>query len=158
MEENKEIFVAHRLGEIKTDSDEEYLAHMLCLEGTCKYRFNRQDFELHAGDLSIIRKRKMIERIEASNDFRCRIIYVKPEFVTLCTPQSNYGTKGQLALFLNPVMHLNREQQDICLRDFELLEQRINDTSHRFYRETVINAMRMAILDFFDFQYLSILF
>ena len=55
-------------------------------------------------------------------------------------------------LFLNPVMHLNREQQDICLRDFELLEQRINDTSHRFYRETVINAMRMAILDFFDFH------
>ena len=78
--------------------------------------------------------------MEASNDFRCRIIYVKPEFVTLCTPQSNYGTKGQLALFLNPVMHLNREQQDICLRDFELLEQRINDTSH------------MAILDFFDFH------
>ena len=130
MEENKEIFIAHRLGEIKTDSDEEYLAHMLCLGGTCKYRFNRQDFELHAGDLSIIRKRKMIEKIEASDDFRCRIIYVKPEFVTLCTPQSNYGTKGQLALFLNPVMHLNREQQDICLRDFELLEQRINDTSH----------------------------
>ena len=152
MEENKEIFVAHRLGEIKTDSDEEYLAHMLCLGGTCNYRFNRQDFELQAGDLSIIRKRKMIERIEASDDFRCRIIYVKPEFVTLCTPQSNYGTKGQLALFLNPVMHLNREQQNICLRDFELLEQRINDTSHRFYRETVINAMRMAILDFFDFH------
>ena len=34
MEENKEIFVAHRLGEIKTDSDEEYLAHMFCLGGT----------------------------------------------------------------------------------------------------------------------------
>ena len=37
------------------------------------------DFELHAGDLSIIRKRKMIENIEVSMDF-C----AKSGFVELC--------------------------------------------------------------------------
>ena len=148
----QEIIVADWSERLATDSDEEYLAHLLCLSGTCRYRFNEREFELHAGDLSIVRKRKLIERIDSSEDFRARIIYVKPGFVELCTPQSNYGTKGALALFLDPVMHLTPEQQIVCRRDFDLLEQRIADTEHRFYRETLVNAMQAAILDFFDFH------
>ena len=49
-------------------------------------------------------------------------------------------------------MHLTPEQQIVCRRDFDLLEQRIADTEHRFYRETLVNAMQAAILDFFDFH------
>ena len=49
-------------------------------------------------------------------------------------------------------MHLTPEQQAVCRRDFALLEQRIRETGHRFYRETLINAMQAAILDFFDFH------
>lgn len=152
MEYSKDIIVADRLGIVRTDSEEEYLAHLLCVGGTCRYRFNERDFELRPGDLSIIRKRKMVDNVQPSDDFQCKIIYASPGFVELCTPQSNYGMKGSLALFLNPVMHLSPEQQIVCRRDFELLEVRIKDTGHRFYRETLINAMQAAILDFFDFH------
>lgn len=58
MEYQKDIIVADRLGIVSTDSEEEYLAHLLCLGGMCRYRFNERDFELYTGDLSIIRKRK----------------------------------------------------------------------------------------------------
>lgn len=152
MDHKEDIIVADRLGIVRTDSPEEYLTHLLCLGGTCRYRFNERDFELCAGDLSIIRKRNLIERIEPSDDFVCRIIYAKPGFIDLCTPQSNYGIKGSLALFLNPVMHLTPEQQIVCRRDFDLVEQRISDTEHHFYLEALINAMQGAILDFFDFH------
>ena len=152
MEDQKDIIVADRLGIVRTDCEKEYLAHLLCLGGTCRYRFNGRPFELHAGDVSIVRKRKMLEKIEPSDDFRCKIIYATPGFINLCTPQSNYGIKGSLALFLNPVMHLTPEQQIVCRRDFDLLELRIKDTEHRFYREVLINAMQAAILDFFDFH------
>lgn len=152
MEEDREVIVADWHNRMRPDSDGEYLAHLLCLKGTCRYRFNGKDFDLHAGDLSIIRKRKMIEKIEASEDFRAKIIYAKPGFIELCTPQSNYGMKGQLALFLDPVMHLTPEQQIVCRRDFEILEWRIKDPEHHFYREILINAMQTAILDFFDFH------
>ena len=74
MEYQKDIIVADRLGIVSTDSEEEYLAHLLCLKGTCRYRFNERDFELHPGDLSIIRKRKMLEKIEPTDDFQCKII------------------------------------------------------------------------------------
>ncbi len=152
MDYSKEIMIADKLGVVSLDSELEYLAHLLCLGGTCRYRFNGRDYELNTGDLSIVRKRKMIENIESSDDFQCKIIYASPGFIELCTPQSNYGMKGSLALFLNPVMHLAPEQQIVCRHDFELLELRIRDTEHRFYRETLINAMQAAILDFFDFH------
>lgn len=152
MEEMKDVMVVDMPGNAKVNPEEDYLEHLLCLGGTCRYQFNGKEFVLHAGDLSIIRKRKMIEGIELSDDFRAKIIYAKPKFIELCTPQSNYGMKGTLALFLNPVMHLTPEQQIVCLRNFELLELRIKDTNHRFYRETLINALQAAILDFFDFH------
>ena len=60
--------------------------------------------------------------------------------------------KGQLSLFSNPVIHLSPEQQILCRCDFDILEQRVDDTGHLFYRETLINAMQTAILDFFDFH------
>lgn len=152
MEDRNDIILADRLGVVPLDSEEEYLAHLFCLGGVCRYRFNGQEYELREGDLSIIRKRKMVERIEPSEDFRCRIIYARPGFIELCTPQSNYGMKGSLALFLNPVMHLTPEQQIVCRRDYDSLGRRIAETGHRFYRETLINAMQAAILDFFDFH------
>lgn len=152
MNEYKDLIMADRLGVVKIDSEKEYLAHMLCLCGTCRYRFNEREFELHAGDLSIIRKRKMIDKVQPSEDFRCKIIYATPEFIELSTPQSNYGMKGSLALFLNPVMHLTPEQQIVCRRDFEQLELRIQNSGHHFYQETLINAMQATILDFFDFH------
>lgn len=50
MDKQKDLLVVDRLGIVKTDTEEEYLAHLLCLGGTCRYQFNGKEFELHAGD------------------------------------------------------------------------------------------------------------
>ena len=60
--------------------------------------------------------------------------------------------KGQLALFLNPVMRLTPEQQEVCRSDFRMVEQRLADTGHHFRRDILIAAVQMLILDFFDFH------
>lgn len=43
MENQTDILVLDRLGIIKLDSEENYLAHLLCLGGTCRYRFNNRE-------------------------------------------------------------------------------------------------------------------
>ena len=95
MEEWKDIIVVDSLGIVKTDIEEQYLSHLLCMGGTCRFFFNGQEFELHEGDLSIIRRRSLVEKIHPSVDFQCKIIYAKPAFIELSTPQSNYAMKGQ---------------------------------------------------------------
>ncbi len=152
MDESNDIIITDALGIIQTDTEENYLAHLLCLGGTCKFHFNGKVYELRAGDLSIVRRRKLIDKIQPSDDFRAKIVYAKPHFIERCVPQNNYAIKGQLSLFLNPVIHLLPEQQFICCRDMEMLEFRLRNTAHRFYRESLVNAMQTLILDFFDFH------
>lgn len=161
MDGQKNIIVADSLQHLRGDNysffcgddcSGEYLVHALCTGGFCRFAFNGREFELHDSDLMIVRKGKLIEWMHPSADFKVKIIYITSDFISLCTPQSNYGMKGQLALFLNPVMHLTPQQQEVCLSDFRMLEQRLGDTGHHFRRDMLIAAVQMLILDFFDFH------
>lgn len=152
MEKTENIIIAHTLEGLGTETWLDYLAHAFCTGGSCRFLFNGQEFELHEGDLMIVRKAKLVERVMPSADFRVTVIYAAPGFIELSTPQSNYGMKGQLALFLNPVMRLTPEQQQVCRKDFRMVEQRLGDTGHHFYRDMLIAAVQMLILDFFDFH------
>lgn len=100
----------------------------------------------------IVRKGKLVDGIMPSDDFVVRTLYVTASFIELCTPQTNYGMKGQLSLFLNPIMNLDAGQRFVCERNFRWIEYRLAQTDHTFYRELLINAVQSAILDFFDFH------
>lgn len=161
MKEQKNVIVADVLQHVRGDnysfycnSDcySHYLVHALCTGGCCRFAFNGREFELHEGDLMIVRKGKLIEWMRPSADFKVKIIYIHSDFIHLCMPQSNYGTKGQIALFLNPVMHLTPQQQEVCRSDFRMVEQRVADTGHHFHRDMLIATVQMLILDFFDFH------
>lgn len=102
MAETENIIIRENLDGLGTDAYGNYLAHALCLAGGCRLKYNGEERELRAGDLMIVRKGKLVERIRPTEDFRVKVIYVTSEFVVLSTPLSNYGMKGQLALFLNP--------------------------------------------------------
>ncbi|MDO4930608.1 MAG: helix-turn-helix domain-containing protein [Bacteroidales bacterium] len=152
MEQFQQVKIADNLSGVGTPPYEDYLAHALCLGGSCSFLFNGRQFTLSQGDVMIVRKGKLMARVTPSPDFRVKVIYVTTGFIKLSTPQSNYGTKGSLALFLNPVMHLTPEQQTVCRRDFDVLELRLATPTHRFYEEVMINAVQTMILDFFDFH------
>ena len=117
MGETANIIIADTLQGLGTDAYSGYLAHALCLSGICRLKYNGEERELRAGDLMIVRKGKLVEKIQPSEDFRVKVIYIASGFVVLSTPQNNYGMKGQLSLFLNPIMSLTTEQQELCLRD-----------------------------------------
>ena len=136
------VIISDSLNGLGTDIYKEYLSHALCLGGACKFEFNGNPFELREGDCMIVRKGKLVEKITPSADFKVKVIYVTPQFIELCTPQNNYGMKGQLSLFLNPVMRLDRKQQDICKKDFENIEYRFNNENHNFYRDIMINVIQ----------------
>ena len=128
MAETENIIIKDTLDGLGTDAYSNYLAHALCLAGSCRLKYNGEERELQAGDLMVVRKGKLVERIRPAEDFRVKVIYVTSEFIVLSTPLSNYGMKGQLALFLNPIMKLNAEQREL------------------------LASVQMLIIDFFDFH------
>lgn len=152
MAETDNIIIKDSLDELGTDAYGNYLAHALCLAGSCKLKYNGEERQLQAGNLMIVRKGKLVERIRPAEDFRVKVIYVASEFIELSTPLSNYGMKGQLALFLDPVMKLDAGQLELCRKDFEMVEERLAQTDHHFRRDLLIASVQLLIIDFFDFH------
>lgn len=148
----EEIIIRNTLEGLGTDEYNRYLAHALCMGGECRFEFNDKEYTMHEGDLMIVRKGKLIGRLYPSEEFKVKVIYVTPSFIELSTPQSNYGMKGQLALFLNPVIRLTPEMYALCRRDFENAEDRLWQTEHKFYKEVMRNVISSLILDFFYFH------
>lgn len=146
------VVIEHHLESLTSERFSLHLAHVLCEEGSCRFKFNHVPFTLEAGDVMIIVSAPGVRDVETSEDFRCRIIYVSPEYIELSTPRSNYGMKGGLALYRNPVMKLSVEEFEICRRDFDEVERRFARTGHHFYKESLTQSLSTLFLDFYDFH------
>lgn len=152
MEQQQNIIITDTLSGIGTEAYKDYLGHALCLGGMCHITFNDKEFEMKRGDLMIVRQGRLVQSVKADSHFRVTMIYIAAPFIEICTPQCNYGMKGQLALFLNPIMHLTEEQFEQCCRNFDNLQRRIAQTAHHFYHDMLINKVQSLIIDFFDFH------
>ncbi|MDO4172709.1 MAG: helix-turn-helix domain-containing protein [Prevotellaceae bacterium] len=128
------------------------LCHAYCHRGECTFLFNGRRLKMVQGDCLIVRRSDLLSDIHESDDFKVDVVYVTPQFITIATPQSNYGMRGSLALFNNPIMHLTPEQQTVCRLDFDYVRRRLSHTTHRFYRDAIVNAVQAMIIDFFDFH------
>ena len=146
------VIIDNTLTGVGTERVSGYLCHAYCHQGYCQFAFNNNVYRFAAGDCLIVRRSEMILDVAESDDFVVDVVYVKPEFIELCTPQSNYGMKGQLALFNNPIMHLTPEQQEVCSLDFDYIKRRFALTTHLFHRDAMINAVQCMIIDFYDFH------
>lgn len=155
MDNNKEfnkIIISETLSEIASEKMDGYLAHALCLDGSAEFDFNGKHFTFVSHDLLIIRKGELVTNLTVSEDFKVMVIYIDKGFVEHCTPQSNYGMKGQVALFMNPIMNLNQAQFNLCLQDFTGVKYRYDTKGFVFYEESLRCAIQLMILDFFDFH------
>ena len=130
----------------------DYLLHAYCHEGCCTFTYNNKVFTFAAGDCLIMRRSDLLERVHTTEDFRVEVIHVTPEFIAISTPQSNYGTKGSISLFENPVMHLTPDQQKVCALDFDYIKRRLMLPQHHFHYDALRNAVECMIIDFFDFH------
>ncbi len=129
-----------------------YLTHALCLQGTATLLFNGAAHPLQPGDCVIIQRSESARIAGASPDFRTLTVYVTPEFVQMAMPLSNYGTRGHMMLFNDPVMHLNPRQQERCRENMLYVRTRCAEVNHRFYLDLTLNAVQGMIIDFFDFH------
>ena len=153
METIQHIIVDNTLSRIGEPQFAGYLCHAYCHAGYCTFSRNEQEFRFQAGDCMIIARRgDLILNLKESQDFQVDVIYVTQKFIDMSTPQSNYGMRGQLFLFQNPIMRLTAEQQEVCQLNFEAVKRRLSQTDHRFRHDALMNAIECMIIDFFDFH------
>ena len=131
---------------------DDFVAHVFCYAGSCKFKFNETPFTLVAGNSMIVTLPRLISDISESADLSVKTIYVHNDFIRASETQSNYGIQGTFLLFANPIIKLGKESQERCKHDFENVEHRLSLAGHQFFRESLICALQQLFLDFFDFQ------
>jgi AraC family transcriptional activator of pobA len=148
----QDVIFDHTLKGVSDGTIEGCLCHAYCTGGQCSFAFNGKRYVMRQGDCLIVRRCELLRDIREDESFEVEVVYVTPQFITLSTPYSNYGTRGGLSLFNNPLMHLTPEMQEMCAFDFDYIRRRLALSSHKFHRDALINAVQAMIIDFFDFH------
>ena len=150
---NDDIILSDNLDGTAGMQQRGYITHALCHGGSCLFQIGSKSHRFSAGDCLIIPQTSIpMRNLHADDNFRTDVIYVSPTFIEASTPQSNYGMRGHLALFENPVMHLTAEQQKVCALNFDYIRRRLSIKTHNFHRDAMINAIQCMIIDFYDFH------
>lgn len=134
-----------RLGEDESISS--YIAHILCTNGECKFRFNGKESILKKGNAMILPLQYLVEDKRPSPDFQAICIYIRPEIIEI--PHSINGTKlhGSTEIFLNPIVTLDEEQQTLINLDFKYLEWRMVHQGLVYREKTLYHAVQNLVLD-----------
>lgn len=116
------------------------------------FLFDGRPFTLSAHCGMIVRVQRLLENLRPSDDFSAKCIYITPQYTEFCTPRNNYGIKGSLSLYQNPVMHLDNEQFERMNMDFRYMEYRYGQDDHRFQSDIMYCCTQALFLDFYDFR------
>lgn len=126
------------------------VAHVLCLAGTLEFSYNGENYALHRRECMIVRVQQLFDNLRRSPDLKACCIYIAPDFIEVCTPKNNYGIRGSLLLFSNPVMPLTPAQFERMQRDFDCMAYRYHEDDHLFQDDVMIGSTQVLFLDFYD--------
>lgn len=146
------MIIDHDLHQLATPATAAMVAHILSCEGKMDFQFDGRPFTLEPRCGMIITLPRLLEHMEPSPDFRAKCIYIVQPYLEYCSPRNNYGIKGCISLFQNPVMHLNDEQFERLDMDFHYMEYRYKQDNHRFQDDIMYCCTQALFLDYYDFR------
>lgn len=144
----KDIVISHDLAKLTTGEMDNYVAHIICEQGSYGFLFAGKPFVLKQGEAMISTTNSEIETPHGSADLKVRCIYISATFLEVATPKSNYGILGTLELFKNPVMRPDEYYFDRLRKDFSDIEERLS-RPHGFLDDIMICYVQAMFLDFF---------
>lgn len=149
--EPKNVIVKPNVEGLASDDVIDYVAHIYVKRGRVELKYHGEPMLLEAGQCMIVRMQRLITDVLPSSDCEADAIYITPTFIEMSTPRNNYGIRGSLMLFINPIMTLDEAGQSRCQRDFDEVKLRLQG-DHPFKNDVVSCACQMMFLDFFDFH------
>ncbi len=148
-----QIVIANTLNDVSEMHHKGFITHAFCYCGQCQCELDGRRLLISENDCLIIPHQQPHFIVKSrSSDLSIDVIYVKAEFTQIATPQSNYGVRGHLMLYENPIIHLDENQRKVCALNFDYIKHRLSLEEHHFHRDAMINAVQCMIIDFFDFH------
>lgn len=129
-----------------------YQAFIYCHGGSCTIHYNDGNHEMHKDCCAIIMCGRFLKGVTLNEGFECKVLYIEESFLRQSEPRNPYITQGKLALYSNPVMELDANEAEQCKALFAGFRQRLENTQHKFYEDTLRTSAHMLLLDLYDFH------
>lgn len=148
----EEIIFAQDFTALESADMSRYCTHALCQAGEMRFNMAGHPFRMRKGDCAVFVHNELISDMRPSPDFRAKVVHISYSFIYGHFPRNDYDVTGKLTLLRNPVMPLTDREQQLFLRDFSLIRERLADATHRFHKELMGCYVEAFILDLYDFH------
>lgn len=137
----------YRWSDYKRD---EYLPHIFCLQGSVSFILDGKPYRANAGDCIIASNKMSALQILPTDDFRCRLMFIRNDFIDENRPTSQYAIVGHLGTMQQPIIPLMPAEMEQCLRNIESIRSHYNQPYHTFYDEALKRAFELFVFDMYD--------
>ena len=86
----------------------DYIAHVLCLQGSCSFVYNGERYDLLANNLLIVRQHHLIKDFSPHENFDVVVLFIHAPFMDSAAPDVNFGVRSTLLLMENPILKLTK--------------------------------------------------
>lgn len=149
-EENQKIilFKTASTNQFPEDFQSRFHTHIYCQRGSAQFIFDDRLYHCKKGDFIFWLAGSEVSELSFSENFQATALFVDKDFLTDNFPSQSWSIDALLHSRENPVLHPDNKKDDKrILTNFQLLYDRSQETTHRFYKEALTLQMQLFILE-----------
>lgn len=144
-----DLFFRDDFEELALEEYEDYCVHVLCHRGCATFCMSGKSYTIGPDDFVIWVNGKTVSDLSVSEDFRGTIFYLSYRFSYLYDSQNAYHIKGHLSMLEDPVLHLTREEAELCDTTLRSIYRHTKWARHAYSRESLGYLVESFKLDLF---------
>ena len=146
------IVFSEEFGLINSPAFYDCIVHLICTAGSGSFSYNDRLFELTRNDIAVISRPQLVSAITSDENFCCEYIAAPDKFLHNLLPANNYAIQGCVSLFDNPIIKVSEIDASRFRTDLANINNRIDNTDHKFYQELMGSLLQTMVYDLFDFH------
>ena len=129
------------------DFQNQFHTHIYCQSGTVKFSFNGRQYHCKKGEFIFWLAGLSITDLSFSTSFKATILFVERHLLTTNLPSANASIDSYIHSRENPILHPDKKDKEKILNNFQLLYDKSQETSHRFFEEILKLQMQIFLLE-----------
>ena len=123
---------------------------ILCTEGKANCNIEGTEYEITPNDLVISNPNIFVSNAMVSFDFRCQGVVLSPSYFESIVLVGGNCWDIAIAVKQRPVLHLNEQDAESAIFNFNVLKRKMQHTDQLHYAETLKFLLQCMIYDFYD--------
>ena len=123
---------------------------ILCTAGKAHCNIENREYDIEPNDLIISHPNVFVSNAMVNLEFRCQGVLLSPAYFESMLLIGGNCWDISVTVTHNPVLHLNEDDAENAIFNFNVLKRKIKRTNQLHYAETLKLQLQCMIFDFYD--------